>query len=73
MNNARISAEQIVKILREADQAPVNDVARRHGVSDAAIYTWRKKFGKLEPVDVNRLRQFELQGGRRKKSPHKAT
>jgi putative transposase len=68
MHNARISAEQIVKILREADQAPVNETARKHGVSDAAIYTWRKKFENLDPVAVARLRERELKGGRRRKS-----
>jgi putative transposase len=70
MRNARISAEQIVKILRDADQAPVDETARRYGVSDAAIYTWRKKFENLDPAAVARLREQELKGGRRRKSTH---
>jgi putative transposase len=57
----------MVKILREADQAPVAEVAKRHGVSDVTIYGWRKRFGQLEAVDVKRLRQIEIENARLKK------
>ena len=33
------------------------EVAKEHGVSDVTIYAWRKRFGKLEAVDVKRLRR----------------
>ena len=49
----------MVKILREADQSPVAEVAKKHGISDVTIYAWRKRFGQLEAVDVKRLRQLE--------------
>ena len=45
MKKARFSEEQMVTILREADQRPIADVAKKHGVSDQAIYAWRKRFG----------------------------
>ena len=57
----------MVKILREADRAPVGEVAKRHGVSEETIYAWRKRFGQLEPADVRRLRQLEQENGRLKK------
>jgi putative transposase len=57
----------MVKILREADQAPVAEVAKKHGVSDVTIYAWRKRFGKLEAVDAKRLRQIETENARLKK------
>src|SRR4029453_33376 len=59
--------EQIVGILREADQRPIADVAKKHGVSDQTIYAWRKRFGTSEPADVKRLRQLEQENGRLKK------
>jgi len=67
MKKTRFSEEQMVKILREADQAPVSEVAMKHGVSDVTIYAWRKRFGQLEAVDVKRLRQIETENARLKK------
>jgi transposase-like protein len=67
MKKTRFSEEQMVKILREADTAPVMEVAKRHGISDQTIYLWRKKFGQLEAADVKRLRQLELENGKLKK------
>jgi putative transposase len=67
MKKTRFSEEQMVKILREADKAPVSEVAKKHGVSDVTIYAWRKRFGQLEAVDVKRLRQLEGENARLKK------
>jgi putative transposase len=45
MKKTLFSEEQMLKILREADAAPVTEVAKEHGVSDATIYGWRKRYG----------------------------
>jgi putative transposase len=67
MKKTRFSGEHMVKILREADTAPVVDVAKKHGISDQTIYLWRKKFGQLEPADVRKLRQLEQENAKLKK------
>jgi putative transposase len=67
MKKTRFSEEQMVKILREADKAPVSEVAKKHGVSDVTIYAWRKRFGQLEAVDMKRLRALEAENARLKK------
>lgn len=67
MKKTRFSEEQMVKILREADVGSVAEASKKHGISDQTIYLWRKRFGKLEPADVKRLRQLEQENGRLKK------
>ncbi len=67
MKKSRFSEGQMVKILREADKGPVARVAKKHGISEQTIYAWRKRFGKLEAVDVKRLRQLEGENAKLKK------
>ena len=45
MRKARFAEEQMVAIIREADRDRMSAVAKRHGVSEQTIYTWRKRFG----------------------------
>jgi putative transposase len=58
MKQGRFSEEQIIAVLKEAEAgAKVTELCRRHGISDAAFYTWRKKYGGLEVSEMRRLRQ----------------
>ena len=58
---------QMVAIIREADRETVPAVAKRHGISEQTIYTWRKRFGGLQANDMRRLRQLESENARLKK------
>ncbi len=49
------------------DRTSVSEVAKKHGVSDQTLYTWRRYFGGLDPSDVKRLRQLERENNRLKK------
>ena len=67
MKQSRFTDEQMVKILREADDRPVTEVAKQHGISEQTIYGWRKRYGTLETADVRRLRELERENARLKK------
>jgi putative transposase len=46
--------------LKEQEASVVTaDVCRRHGISEAAFYTWKAKFGGLEVSEAKRLRTLE--------------
>lgn len=68
MKGKRYSTEQIIGILKEIEAgASVAETARKHGVSEAAIYIWRKKFGGMDVSDARRLRELEAENARLKK------
>jgi putative transposase len=48
----RYSEEQIIGILKEAEAGvPLADLVRKHGISTASFYAWRKKYGGMEVSD----------------------
>ena len=65
MKRKRFSEEQIIGVLKEHEAgAKVDELCRRHGISSATFYTWRKKFGGMEASDAKRLRALEAENAK---------
>ena len=68
MKKSRFSEEQIIAVLKEhAAGVGVAVLCRKHGISDATFYTWRKRYGGMEVSDAKRLRALEDENARLKK------
>jgi putative transposase len=67
MRRGRFSEEQIIAILKEADAGvKAAELCRKHGISDATFYNWRRKYGGLEISELRLLRQLEEENRRLK-------
>ncbi|NLW49543.1 MAG: transposase [Candidatus Brocadiaceae bacterium] len=69
MKKKRLSEEQIVGILQEADEPgkTIGEVCRAHGVSENTFYGWRKRFKGLNVPEVRTMRQLAQENARLKK------
>lgn len=67
MTRKRHTEEQIIPVLKDAQAGvSVQDLCRKHGISDATFYKWRTKYAGLEVNDVKKLRQLEEENRRLK-------
>ncbi len=68
MKQSRFSDSQIIAILKQAEGgSPVPELCREHGMSSAAFYTWRSKFGGMDASLMSRLKELEDENRRLKK------
>ena len=62
MKKSRYSEAQIVSVLKEAESGvPVSELCRTHGMSSAAFYQWRSKYGGMDASLISEMKQ--LAGG----------
>jgi putative transposase len=60
MIRKRHTEEQIIALLKDAQAGvSVQDLCRKHGISDTTFYTRRTKYAGLEVSDVKKLRLLE--------------
>ena len=68
MKRKRFTEEQIIGVLKESEAgAKMDDICRRHGISSATFYTWRKKYGGMDASEAKRLRELEIENAKLKR------
>ena len=68
MKRKRFTEEQIIEVLREHEAgAKTEDLARKHGVSEATLYNWKAKYGGMDVSDAKRLKALEEENTKLKK------
>lgn len=68
MKKSKFSPEQIARILKEFEQGKqVEAITREYGISKAAFYKWRQRYGGLEASELKRLKQLEEENARLKR------
>ncbi len=69
MKKKRFTEEQIVKMLRQAEQSEqtVTQVCKAYGISEQTWYRWKKQFGQMAVPHVRRLRVLEKENSRLKR------
>ena len=72
MGKKRFKAEQIIRMLREADVEVAKGQAIAHvctklGISEQTYYKWRKEYGGMKVDQAKRLKELEEENSRLKK------
>ena len=68
MKKTRFNEEQIIRILKQAEQGQkaIRDVCRQHGICEQTFYRWRRKYGGLSESEATRLKRLERENARLK-------
>ena len=68
MKKSRYTEEQIAFALKQAEVGrTVAEVCRKMGISEAAFYNWKMKYGGLAVSELRRLKQLEDENARLKR------
>ena len=67
MKKSRYSPQQIAKILKEFDNGKTAaEISREYGISTAAFYKWRERYGGMNGKELKRLKDLEEENRRLK-------
>lgn len=68
MRKSKFTEAQVVAALRDcAGGTSVGEVARKVGVSEQTLYTWKKKYASLDVADIRKVRQLEEENSKLKR------
>jgi putative transposase len=68
MKKSRFTESQIVSVLKEADAGmKVEELCRKHAISSATYYNWKKKYGGMDASEIKRLKELEEENAKLKR------
>jgi putative transposase len=68
MKKSTFSPAQIAGILKEFDGGKsAEEITRQHGVSRAALYKWRQRYGGMDASELKRIKELEEENAKLKK------
>lgn len=68
MKKTRFTETQIIKAIQEHEGGrKAEDICRELGITSAAFYKWRQRYGGLEVGELKRLKELEEENSRLKR------
>jgi putative transposase len=68
MKKSKFSPAQIANILKEFDNGKkVEEISREYGVSRAAFYKWRERYGGMSASELKRIKELEEENAKLKR------
>jgi putative transposase len=68
MKKSKFSPAQIAGILKEFDNGKkVEEITREHGISRAAFYKWRERYGGMTASELRRVKELEEENAKLKR------
>jgi len=68
MRKSKFTPTKIVSILKDYDNGiNAEELCRKHGMSKATLYNWRKKYQGMEASDLKRLKALEQENQKLKR------
>ena len=68
MKKTKFTETQIVKAIKEHENGKdAKDVCRELGISTAAFYKWRQRYGGLEVSELKRVKELEAENSKLKR------
>lgn len=68
MKKSNFTEAQIVQAIREHEGGrKADDICRELGISSAAFYKWKQKYGGMEPSDLKKMKDLEEENARLKR------
>ncbi|GGN59492.1 transposase [Novosphingobium indicum] len=68
MKASKFTDAQKAFVIKQGEEgAPVAEICRKAGISQATYFNWKKKYAGLMPSEMRRLRELEDENSRLKK------